>query len=602
MRQSNFHSQKGVALLVVLVLVMAFSASLVAIARFSATDINTKKARLAADEIYALSKASRVYVRDLIATTPGLKATLATTPTLLSIDEMITRRLLPPDFATRAGTATHYTNALGQRMAVILANNPINGNPTLSSTVPAGYLFVSPPPTSRFTAIQAERLATVTAQRLKELNLPVNAPSYDETGQILVSCGGTATPNAFVGSWDTGCLSAADYAVFRTVDATLPQISAFQGAMVIPTWRSFNGDPRALLRFAQPENAGATTMGTDLYMARAGVGSSPCGADLQETTTLDNTTNADGTARVKTETLDIDSATAGVQTLCEVTNDTAITDNRYDIKNASALTGNALVVERQAARFGGDALPLSLDGVTPLTARITGTTTVGGNTLISNKKTAVGIPPAVLTINTPETTLSNTLTVNHPSASSALSVSGDASVGHLKTDRVSAISANATGTPTNGTLANVTAQSGNINAIGANTADTNMITNVMRISAANVETASVSTLAPIAAPSTYIRPTSTSYDWGVVGLNNDSAIVGVVDGTSIAQVYGTTNVQSGTKSSVRMTTGSAATINRIDTQICVLTSGGQCPSGRGAQVCEPDPSTGIVVCRPAGGI
>lgn len=315
-------AQRGAALLIVLVFVALLGITLASIAVYDAYRAREREARVAGHEIYEIAKAARLYVRDEFKADPNL-TTVAATPSLISLADLKAGGYLPNNFGRFSGADA--LSALNQHIFVIRTNWPL-GAPTANS-VPTAFVFFKNGTRGRATYM----LTRSTVDVLREMNANISAPVFNTAGVLQSSdCQGGGPA---ISRWDTGCLTTAQ---FNTLVGILPaaQRSFTAGSLVVPAWKVAQPDPRAVMRYAQPEHSDHATMLTDIRMGTCGAGH-----------VVINTTDASGN-RVPSTT-----------DLCNMLGDgvRSPTDNdRFNIVDVGNMGAQRLIVEPQATDLEPD--------------------------------------------------------------------------------------------------------------------------------------------------------------------------------------------------------------------------------------------------------
>ena len=402
--------QNGFALIAVLLLIGILGSILTGVSLVKSNETLLNSAKIAGWEGSLLSKAARIYVRDRVTANPNLKNNLAGNPTEIFVSELINLDLLPPNFARMNGG--EYFNALNQKITIMMANYPIDGDPADPDTSAAAYVIFE-----KSNKTTADLMYDV-ANSLFNNNVAVQAPIFDGTINLSGSCGISDS----VSTWDSGCISATQYEIL-TAEAFVP------GALIIPAWQSAQFDTRAILRFPSIENSGQQTMLTDLKMA------------TMHDCTIDP---------INFITVPSDSGINQQTNFCGSVDDdtTTTTDNRRSISNINNLSGNYYITDTQT---GADGVFTNYQtGVSTIQANnnvvIGGSlTTIGdvksyGNsvdidgTLETDRNITLssdtGVVPPSMTVNNIDTgnIFTNTLEVNRRAdIASSVSISGTAS-------------------------------------------------------------------------------------------------------------------------------------------------------------------------------
>lgn len=247
-------NQRGAALLLALVFATVLGSALASMVVYGAYQTRQMEAEATGNELFEISRAARLYVRDLYRNQPNTIVT-AQTPTRVDISALKSGGYLPADFGR-----TTPRSALNQSIYVILSNWPVGASASNPEAVPATFVYFRGG-NSRSTA----QLANRSVRTLRQRNVNITAPSFDTADALNTGiCRGASLT---VSQWDTGCLSLAD---FNTLMGALPvaeRPATFEaGSLIIPTWKVEQPDPRVVMRFAQPESSDYATMLTDLKM------------------------------------------------------------------------------------------------------------------------------------------------------------------------------------------------------------------------------------------------------------------------------------------------------------------------------------------------
>lgn len=398
-KKHHIGNQKGFSLFIALIFVAFFGSVLTGFVYSRSGESLRDEAEITGWQIGKLARAARVFVRDEYVANPNLRAELALSgPRDIPVEDLIEASLLPTNFARTSGSEAF--TALGQEIRVIMANYPLDGDPSDLRTIPTAYIFLANNHRTSGSLVQD------IVQAARRQNVAISAPLFDPDGNNM---SGTCNGGPSVVIWDTGCMSEEEF----TRLTGEPEFAV--GSLVVPAWRSVNFDTRILMRFPQPEGTGASTMLTELEM----------GDPLADCDTNPN-------SRIK-----IPSDTDGTTELCGAMSDdvaqadNALADRRRDMLNTRNLeaqtyvaygqTGMGVVIEPgtnarinktqnevslnvdggvvatgDMKTFGGNmtlsgnigvdrniAVPTNDDGVVKVTARIGGTLTA--NTLTSTE-------------------------------------------------------------------------------------------------------------------------------------------------------------------------------------------------------------------------
>lgn len=258
--------QRGFGLVIALFAVAIVTGLLTSLYQFQSGQYLVREAKIVGLEAVKISRAARIYSRDQIALIPDLVTQLSiqadgfggSGPQLIDPDDIINAGLLPQGFARNNGT--NFTNTLGQTINIYLANYPIDGDPTLASTVPTAYV-VFLDNTKTTSRLNQDIVATMRSQ-----DVAISTPVFNGATNVTGVCNGRGDTVAL---WDSGCLDTLDYDLL--VDGVAGDSSGddifIPGSLIIPTWRTVSFDTRAVVRFQQPEQTDVQTMLTNLEMA-----------------------------------------------------------------------------------------------------------------------------------------------------------------------------------------------------------------------------------------------------------------------------------------------------------------------------------------------
>lgn len=315
--------QRGFSLVVVLLLVSVLAGFLTGIVSSKQNQSIRREAEIAGWEAAKIARAARIFARDALAANPNLANTLSGNPQDIPMTSLMSMSMLPTNFA-RTNAAGEYLNAVGQRIRIILANYPIDGDPNDITTVPTAYIYFEDNAKSSGLIVQD------IVQEARREGVAISAPVYNGAINLSGDCNGRGDA---VIIWDTGCMGTEEF-VLLTGEAYV------EGNLVIPSWRSVNFDSRALMRFPQPENTGLPTMLTDIEMGNP----NDCVADSTKYIKFlsDNTSDPEGFVERDTEICSyIDDVVVGP----------SLIDNRRDIINTANISSNIYIANPQS---GGD--------------------------------------------------------------------------------------------------------------------------------------------------------------------------------------------------------------------------------------------------------
>jgi len=483
--QKHYKSAKngGFSLLIALLFVLAFASALASFT-FGRQGENLRvAAEISGWQAAQLARAARIHVRNQMMIDSNLDTTLDLAgggPQEIRVHDLIDLALLPQGFGHRIND-NRYNNNLGQHMRVIMANHPVDGDPNDPRTVPTAYIYFENSEKSSPALIQD----MVTAARLE--NVAVSAPLYNGNVNVTGDCNGLGDT---VIAWDTGCLSNTE---FNAITGDNFEI----GSLMIPAWRSVRFDNRALMRFPQPEIAGALTMTTPLEMAIItacdtiqipednGTGFTMEDSGICEASDDDAVANINVRHDLlNVNTLEMDSFLIDPQTTDDVRfNSTTGTSSIVTETNPAFITGNNATITGDAKVFQGDVTisrrltvddSIIVSNATGVSTSvdingtmnggdgfITDTITFDGQTIIGND---LGVTNTVENI--PTTTIDNNMQVTNTVRvqNNILSINNGLSAGQLNVDDLTVSNDM---TAANATSSNTLFASGHVNAIGA---------------------------------------------------------------------------------------------------------------------------------------
>lgn len=322
MKFNNAHNSannKGFSLLITLIFV-AFFGTVATTFIYNQTGVTLQReAEIAGWQAVKIARAARIFVRDEFAADPTLPQALdiaGAGPQILSIDALKNASLLPENFLREESGA--YFNAMDQRVVVYMANYPIDGDPSLETTVPTAYVYFEDNEVSNGSLIQDM------VQSARKQDLALSAPIFDGSGVNLSGiCNGLGNAIAI---WDSGCMGEVEFTALTGEDFA-------EGSLLVPAWRAVNFDSRILMRYPQPELAGMNTMLTELEMG------DPM-ADCETNPNSRVSIPSDSGVRVT----DLCGAMSDDQTAPNV----AEADRRRDILNTNNLQASSYIAHRQA--------------------------------------------------------------------------------------------------------------------------------------------------------------------------------------------------------------------------------------------------------------
>ncbi len=324
-------NESGAALMLALALTVVLATL---VFQFSITQQSRgelRKARAAGWHLTQIAKAARLFVRNNSLSDPldnngdgiadntfSVAALNGPSPIELTVNDLINAGLLPAGF--------NPVNALGQNIRIIAANDPIDC--LCDESVPSAYILLENSGPS------SPKLMQYVASEAAKLGLNITAPIFDGTVNISNDCDGDG--NSDVALWDTGCLDLDEYQMLVSDPTAIFE----PGSLLAPAWRSVQHDPRAVMRYAQPENHASATMMTDLKLGAEQLDASGnCAAEVEHYI-MEN----DGTF------------TAVSSGFCEVAPDDSSNpdwreaDQRVDIVNAGSVsTGHLFLVPQEAS-------------------------------------------------------------------------------------------------------------------------------------------------------------------------------------------------------------------------------------------------------------
>ncbi len=180
------------------------------------------------------------------------------TPVPIPVNALINAGLLPLNFQNQ--------NTLNHTIQILAANYPLDGDPTLATTVATAYLYFQPGPNTTPADVQYLLAGAI------DKGLVMQAPVIGAGNAVLSDCWNDGTPDVVI--WPSeevasDCFTEAEFAAL-TGDAYAP------GALVIPTWLADIHDFSAMMRFPQPQNPNTNIMVTNLNMGPANLVGGAC--------------------------------------------------------------------------------------------------------------------------------------------------------------------------------------------------------------------------------------------------------------------------------------------------------------------------------------
>lgn len=253
-------------------------------------------------------------------------------PTQVIVAALVAAGYLPASFQRTDASGTDMTEqtALGNPITVYVANSPVDGDPSLDTTVATAYVGISDSPRT-----DAADIIKV-SQALQSMGTPVTAPLYSGGANVSDTCGG----NTAVGIWDTGCL---DDDMFDLLTGNAAGTGVFtEGSFVLPSWKTVQQDSRAIMRFPQPEDPNYATMFTDLRLARDDIDGSSDTCDTVDEQIL-----------VAVENDGVGGITTAFSELCKSVRDNPVgqIDNRRDVYNVTDLNAIRVIAADQRDRI-----------------------------------------------------------------------------------------------------------------------------------------------------------------------------------------------------------------------------------------------------------
>lgn len=252
----NRSSERGSALVVMLILVGVIAAILTVMMSAQSRVERDRKARAAGWYLAQVSKAARIFVRDQ-SLNPGdpyhvtnLAVAAGGAPQEIAVADLVAAGYLPAGF----GGTNPNTTPLGQMVSILAGAHPHDGDPATDYVVSVAYVYAQPNGNIR------GRQAQFMAVEARKNDVVVMAPVYGGGVNLTAPC--RPSGPAPVAIWDTGCLEENDFE--NNINASGTAFA--EGGLLIPTWRAAQHDTRAIMRFAQPENPGFSTMVTDVHM------------------------------------------------------------------------------------------------------------------------------------------------------------------------------------------------------------------------------------------------------------------------------------------------------------------------------------------------
>lgn len=338
----RYRGQRGFSLIIALLFVAFFGAILATIALYNRDRARIGEADVAGWEAVMIGKAARVFVRDQLLLNPNYGDA---GPQRITVAQLRANGYLPVNFG-RPLVGGREINALGQEIWIVAANWSPTGAATDGSMTPAQWRAAATTVPAAFVyfrdSVKTNSVTVVnTVNAARNLGASITAPRWDAIANANTSqpC---RTGGPSVGLWDTGCMTAADFAiVMAPVAAIVGALPFREGDLVIPSWKTIQPDLRAVMRYPQPENPGFSTMLTDLHM----------GNPIDTDGTDDNNCTT-GDLRVTTVTstggTNENTATGLCQTTNDVKNGATQTNNRFDILAARNIAAERLIAEPQA--------------------------------------------------------------------------------------------------------------------------------------------------------------------------------------------------------------------------------------------------------------
>lgn len=510
-KQKQFSNrQGGFSLLVALLFVAFFGTVLTSFVYNRSGQVMRAEANITGWQAAKIARAARVFVRNQLAADTNLRATLdidAGGPQEIPLSTLMSQSLLPADFAVQQGG--EFVTALGQQITVIMANYPIDGDPTQDSTVPTAYIYL------RDSAKSNSGIVQEIVQEIRRQNVAISAPVFNGATNISGDCNGMGDS---VIIWDSGCMGMVEFTAL-TGDTTFEP-----GSLVVPAWRSVNFDTRALMRFPQPEQSGMNTMLTELEM----------GDPLADCATND------------ASRISIPSDGTNVTDLCGAMDDDIaaidndLADHRRDIIGTRNLEGNSYVVYQQ----GGNDVTIDDTGMRVNAATdeaysfdVSGTLDAAGDMKVFGGDIALSGAATVDRNVMLPTRLGQTITANVSGVLSANDMTSDTLEVYQTVITGSSISANtAAVTPSTNVAASMTTETLQMNTNG----DVNVATNADLLGDSTIQSTIISGTGSAGSYS-YVTGNLNAQNIAIDGNNNvsDTAVINGV--TTI----GTLNVTNG---------------------------------------------------------
>lgn len=246
--------ERGAALLISLIFASLLGSALASMAVYGAYKVRQMEADASGHELFEISRAARLYVRDLYRQNPNTIVT-AETPTRVDISALKATGYLPNDFGRSMNRS-----ALNQPIYIIMSNWPVGSTAANPETVPATFVYFRGE-SSRADSQLANRLIGV----LRGRSVNITAPTFDFSNALTT--GNCRAGSKTVSQWDTGCLSEMEFMMLMSALPTGERPSRFEpGSAIVPTWKVEQPDPRVVMRFPQPESTDYATMLTDMRM------------------------------------------------------------------------------------------------------------------------------------------------------------------------------------------------------------------------------------------------------------------------------------------------------------------------------------------------
>jgi hypothetical protein len=255
LKHSPSNSESGFGLLLALAFVGFLSGLVLLAAENERYRVAEARAESASLHMVQIARAARILVRNNSNPLAGgvdingdtipddayqVAVVSAAAPTTIPLAQLTAAGLLPTTFRD--------TNVFGQTVRVYAESWPIND----PAGVSAAFVVLEPSPKARQSDMQLVALSA------RDMETNFDAPLFDNGGNnISDACNGLPAVARWGGGTDE-CLNGNDVTAMRGAAFT-------EGELIIPAWLSSVHDPRAVMRYPQPNNPLAQTMATNIY-------------------------------------------------------------------------------------------------------------------------------------------------------------------------------------------------------------------------------------------------------------------------------------------------------------------------------------------------